>query len=269
MKKMENNPQKPKEIPESELSYFELQASLGVTTHMGGLQATKKLVKLCHIDKDVFVLDVGCGIGTTTCYMAKYDCYITGVDIREEMIAKSKKRAQRKGVQDKTEFQVADAQDLPFEDATFDVVVSESVTAFVPDKKRAITEYVRVVKPQGHIGLNETTWITPPPQELVTYLSHTTGVNPESPEGWETLLSNSGLDIVVANPCKTTYISQYINEVKMMGLTEVLRPWGRLLSLYVKSPVYRKAINEMTKKARNVPKNMFDYFGYGLYVGRK
>ena len=265
---MKSDPHVLKEIPEP--SYFELQASLGVTAHMGGLQATKELVAFCHVDKDVSVLDVGCGIGAATCYIAKtYGCSIVGVDISEEMVARSKKRAQKEGVRDKTEFRVGDAQILPFEDATFDVVVSESVIAFVQDKKRAITEYARVVKPQGYVGLNETTWITPPSQELVTYLASITGVDPESPEGWEELLKNSGLDTVVVKLCKTTYVSQFINEARMMGLTEVVRPWGRLLSLYFKDPVYRKAIKEMTKEARNVPKNVFDYFGYGLYVSRK
>ena len=249
--------------------YFELQATLGVTNHMGGLKATQELAELCRIDKDTSVLDVGCGIGATTIYLGNtYDCRIVGADIREEMVAKSKKRAQ-KGIHKNITFQVGDAENLPFENNSFDIVISESVTAFVHSKERAIAEYSRVAKPGGYIGLNETTWITPPPENLVTYLSRTMGVRPESPETWEALLKSCKLHDIVVNPCKTTIITQWINEVKMTPFIEVVKPWGRLFSLYFKDPLYRKVIHEMVKESMNIPRNIFDYFGYGLYVGRK
>ena len=57
---------------------------------------------------------------------------------------------------------VADAQCLPFADRTFDAVICESVTAFVPGKLRAVAEYARVMRPGGYVGLAEGTWLTPP-----------------------------------------------------------------------------------------------------------
>ena len=55
--------------------YFVLQSSWGLTKHLGGLKATKELIELCHIDKYSYVLDVGCDVGITACYMAKeYGC---------------------------------------------------------------------------------------------------------------------------------------------------------------------------------------------------
>jgi len=116
---------------------------------------------------------------------------VVGVDISEEMIARSNERAKRKGVEGRIEFQVADAQNLPFQDALFDVVISESATAFLEDKQSAINQYVRVTKPGGYIGLNETTWIKGmPPTEIVEYLFRTAGgVKPETPSGWKELAS--------------------------------------------------------------------------------
>lgn len=115
---MENKEQlTPKETSEPKSYYFELQASWGLTKHMGGLNATRELIELCHIDKDSYVLDVGCGVGITTCYMTKeYGCKVVGIDLSEMMVKRSKERAKRKGVEDKVEFRVADAQNLPFKD---------------------------------------------------------------------------------------------------------------------------------------------------------
>ena len=264
-----NKDQPSEKIQNVEPYYFELQAALGVTNHMGGLKATQELAELCHLNKDISVLDVGCGSGATTLYLAEtYTCEVIGADIREEMVARSKERAQKNIIKNAT-FQVGDAENLPFDNNSFDVVISESVTAFVHSKERALVEYSRVARPGGYIGLNETTWISPPPENLVTYLSRTMGVQPESPEHWEALLNNTGLHDIVVKPCKTTIISQWVNEVKMTPFIDVVKPWGRLFSLYLKDPLYRNVIQEMVKESMNIPRNIFDYFGYGLYVGRK
>ena len=127
-----------------EATYFGIQAYAGITKHGGSLSATREFIQLCHIKKDSLVLDVGCGVGATSCYLAKkIGCRIVGVDIREDMVARAKERAQRETNGHLVEFVVMDAQDLPFEDGTFDAVISESVTLFVGDKRRALNEYVR------------------------------------------------------------------------------------------------------------------------------
>lgn len=102
------------------------------------------------------MLDVGCGTGKTACYMSRtYGCSVIGVDVSEKMVRWSTQRAERGGLKDKVQFRVADAQELPFEDESFDCVMSESVLAFVPDRRRAIEGYTRVVRNGGYVGLNE------------------------------------------------------------------------------------------------------------------
>ncbi len=270
---MRNKRQSSREgISELKNPYFDLQAEMGITKHIGGLKATEELIALCHIDKDTYVLDIGCGVGTTACYLAKkIGCRVVGVDIREDMVARSKERAKRAGIEGRVEFQVADAQNLPFEDALFDVVISESVTAFPDDKRRAIGEYVRVTKPGGYVGLNETTWIkTPPPAEVVEYLFRSAGgVKPETSNGWKELLEGSGLRDIVVRTDKFAPLSQFVGEIRMVGFSGFLRACGTLLSLYFKSSPHRKAIKELKKGARNVPKKLLDYYGYGIYIGMK
>ena len=252
--------------------YFDLQAKVGITRHPGGLKTTRELIELCRIDRDTFVLDVGCGIGMSACYIAKKSgSRVVGVDISEKMIARSKERAEREGVKGKVEFQVADAQNLPFEDDLFDIVISESATAFAEHKQSAINQYVRVIKPGGYVALNETTWIkTQPPVELVEYLYHTVGgFKPETVDGWRELLERSGLNDIQVKTYKLAPLSQFVNEIRMAGFTDSFKAWGRLFALFFKSPIYRKAIIEMAKQARRIPRNFSEYFGYGIYVGRK
>ena len=75
---------------EPEMSYFELQAYVGTTKHMGGFESTQELIEQCHLCKGTYVLDVGCGVGATACHLAKtYGCQVVGVDLRDSMVARS------------------------------------------------------------------------------------------------------------------------------------------------------------------------------------
>ena len=245
---------------------YELVAYVGFTKpfHLGGFKATSELVELCHIDRDKYVLDVGCGTGKTPCYIAKeYGCKVVGSDISERMIDRSNERARREGVEDRVTFRVADAQTLPFEDNLFDAVIGEFITALLDDKQKGLNECVRVAKPGGYVGLNEATWIkTPPPTELVEYLSRTWGFRAEIPtsSGWEELLEGAGLRDIVVRTHKAKALSD-----KRDNLEDLLRVWHRALSLYIRSSAFRRLI----KEGLSLPKNLLEYFGYGIYVGRK
>jgi cyclopropane fatty-acyl-phospholipid synthase-like methyltransferase len=116
--------------------YFEFIASIGITKHPGSMAATRKLIALCHIDREKYVLDVGCGLGATPSYLAKTTgCRVFGVDLLGKMVAQSRARVKADGLEQRVEFRVADARDLPFEDHQFDTVISESVTSFSTTNK--------------------------------------------------------------------------------------------------------------------------------------
>jgi ubiquinone/menaquinone biosynthesis C-methylase UbiE len=144
--------------------FLDMQAYVGITKHIGGLPATKTLLSLCHVERARELLEVGCGIGVGPARVARaYDCTVVAVDISERMIEWSRRRAREEGVQDRIEFRVADVLALPFESDRFDVVLCESVLAFIADKERTIRELVRVTKPDGHVGLNEAFLLTEEP----------------------------------------------------------------------------------------------------------
>lgn len=259
------------QVAELKNPYFDIQAKMGITKHMGGLKATKELAELCHIDTDRYVLVVGCGNGISACKIAKlYDCRIMGIDISEGMVDLSRQRAKKEGLSYRVEFRVADAQDLPFNDNVFDAVVSESVTSFPDDKQKAVNEYVRVVKTGGYIGLNEVTWMEEPTQEMKEYAVRAIGgCRPETAGGWKKLLEDGGLQDVTARSNKIKKLDQVINEIRMSGLVPSVKGGYTLLKLYLMKPAYRKAMNNMAKDAWSMPKHFMKYYGYGIYVGRK
>jgi arsenite methyltransferase len=181
------------------------------------------------------------------------------------------RKGQREKEAERVEFRVADAQYLPFEDDLFDAVITESVTAFPEDKQKAVNEYVRVTKPGGHVGLNESTWLKfPPPPELIAWASQDLGANvqPLTSNGWVDLLEGTGLKEIVAKTYPVNVQDESKGILRRYGWGETLRSLCRMLCLYARSPAYRKFVKEV-RQNEITPANLDQYFGYGLYVGRK
>ena len=90
-------------IESSKFSYLDLLASIGSAKHIGGKGATDILIKEADIKPGSLVLDVGCGMGKTSCKLAKEkDCRVVGLDLMPQMIKESKARAKKLGVDGKT-----------------------------------------------------------------------------------------------------------------------------------------------------------------------
>jgi arsenite methyltransferase len=257
---------------EKKQTVFDFQAEVGLTKQLGGLKATEELVGLCHIDEGKYVLDVGCGVGVTPSYLAKkYGCRVFGVDISGRMVERSRERAKREGVEDRVEFRVADVQDLPFEDDLFDAVIGESVIALPADKQRAANECVRVAKPGGYVGFNETTWMKAPvPPELVEWVSQDSSANAEplTSDGWVGLLEGAGLTDIIVRTYEINTRNEARGILRRYGCRGMLGVLCRILFLYARSPAYRRFAKEV-REVEITPENLDEYFGYGMYVGRK
>ncbi|WP_440770315.1 class I SAM-dependent methyltransferase [Natronorubrum sp. DTA28] len=97
------------------------------------------------------VLDVACGSGTAALVAERRYCEVTGIDYVSGLIDRAEARAEANG-QD-IDFHVGDAQDMPFPDDSYDVVLSVYGVQFAPDQERAARELLRVCKSGGKIGL--------------------------------------------------------------------------------------------------------------------
>ena len=249
------------------LNYLDFQAYVGITKHNGGFAATDELLSLCHIEDAREVLNVGCGIGVGSIYVAKrHGCHVVGVDILEKMIEWSRLRAKEEKVEDKVEFRVADVLDLPYDADRFDVAFCESVLAFVEDKRRAIRECVRVTRPGGYVGLNETYWIKEPSPEMVAQVRASVGTAIPTVAAWQPLWEESGLQDRVVRFHQIDARAEIRDRMQWVGRKWALRGFGRLFRLYLTNPAARQFIREMF----GAPSlETMQQVGYGLFVGKK
>jgi len=232
--------------------------------------ATRALVKLCQILPGYRVLDVGCGAGRTPVYLAKeYDLNVIGVDIHPGMVAASKALAKFERVETQVSFRLADAQDLPFNDDSFDAVIVESVTVFPLDQQQAVNEYARVLKPGGYLGMNESSYLQPnPPEAIVAWAGQDTAMKAciHTSQGWQALLKKAGLEIMAVRLFPLDIKKEAAETMKRYGVRGLARSWSRALGLYLTQPEARNLLRQGTT---GIPTGLMDYFGYGLYVGRK
>lgn len=95
------------------------------------------------------MLDVGCGAGQIAIPAARAGVHVTGVDIAANLIEQARARAKAEGVE--AQFDEGDAEMLPYQDASFDVVVSLIGAMFAPRPDMVAAELVRVCRPGGRI----------------------------------------------------------------------------------------------------------------------
>jgi hypothetical protein len=93
-------------------------------------------------------------------------------------------------------------------------------------------------------------------------------VTPLTPEAWRTLLENAGLSDIVTHVRRVNIKGETQGLLKRYGCLGMLRTLGRALRLYLRNPNYRAFVKRVQGQGV-VPENITDYFGYGLYVGRK
>ena len=124
--------------------------------HFGGVAANDVLASSAGIDRDCHVLDVCCGMGGPSRYLAhNYGCRVTGIDLAESRIEGATRLTGMTGLDDRVEFRNANALEMPFVDGTFDVVISQEAFCHIPDKDTLIAQCARVLKPGGHIAFTD------------------------------------------------------------------------------------------------------------------
>jgi ubiquinone/menaquinone biosynthesis C-methylase UbiE len=94
-------------------------------------------------------LDVACGTGELTALAGRTGAQVTGVDFAPALIETAKRLATGRGID--VDYHVGDAENLPFEDASFDVVTSSFGAMFAPDQERTAGELARVTTPGGRL----------------------------------------------------------------------------------------------------------------------
>lgn len=122
-------------------------ALIGVTLQIVG----ETLAEAADIRAGETVIDVAAGNGNASLAAAHRLARVTSTDYVPALLEKGRARAAAEGLD--IEFRIADAEDLPFEDGSFDVALSTFGVMFAPDQPRCAAELLRVVRQGGRIGL--------------------------------------------------------------------------------------------------------------------
>jgi SAM-dependent methyltransferase len=147
-------------------------AVIGTTLQLVG----ELLAEACDVGWDEHVLDVAAGNGNATLAAARRGGRVTSTDYVSDLLDRGAERAAAEGLV--AQFALADAEDLPFADGSFDVVLSTFGVMFAPNHDRAAAELARVCRPGGRIGLANWT-----PESLVGQMFRVLGTHVQPPAG--------------------------------------------------------------------------------------
>jgi len=126
-------------------------AIIGTTLQIVG----ELLAEAADVRADDRVLDVAAGNGNATLAAARRFAHVTSTDYVPHLLEKGERRARAQGLD--IHFQVADAEALPFDDGSFDVVLSTFGAMFAPQHRQTARELLRVVRSGGRIGMSNWT----------------------------------------------------------------------------------------------------------------
>ena len=147
-------------------------AIIGTTLQIVGEQ----LAEACDLRCDDAVLDVAAGNGNATLAAARRGCRVTSTDYVAGLLDRGAERAKAERLEVK--FQAADVEALPFDDGSFDAVLSTFGVMFAPDHAKSAAEMLRVCRPGGRIGLANWT-----PEGFIGQLFKTLGKHLPPPAG--------------------------------------------------------------------------------------
>ena len=265
------------------LSYYDFMGYMDVPFfNIGGVASIDRLAELCRIGENSRVLMVGCGTGGNSCYLAQtYGCHMIGIDVAEHMIQKAQRRAEELELTDRVSFQLGDAYNLEFRPESFDVVFTVFVSQFL-DKERAFPEFVRVLEPEGYLGINEMYKADEIPPEAIDSVREGEQVfheltelpfNLNSPTEWRRAFEAATLiDIVVE---EYSGFGQQGTSLKMInefgGWVKLIKTLGRMLLLAAKSKKIRSRFGKISRGKRLLLRDEVatEYIGYILVVGKK
>lgn len=239
---------------------------LGVTEHLGGIDATRRLVEHCGITAGQYVLDAGCGTGYTACLLAReYGATVVAADMSERVLLYARQRIERAGLADRVTTVRMDIHGLDFPTETFDAAISESVLVFC-NKPQAAAEMSRVLKQNGVWGDNEFTFLKAPPPEWKTLLSSAyfgLNIQPLLADAWQALFEQAGLVNVCSEVSRLRLWKQFVSHIQVDGWRKYLAAVAHgLAGTGVRETFFNRG---MLKAWRVYPA----YVGYGLYVSHK
>ncbi len=172
---------------------------LGPSYHPGGTSLTRRLLDALQVRPGERLVDVACGVGTTSLLAAQeYGALVDGVDLSEANVKLATGAAAAADLAHRAQFHHGDAEAIPLADVGWDVVVCECALCTFPDKQTAVSEMARVLKPGGRVGITDMTADRDRlPAELTTLQAWIACVaDARTAEDYRDLLTDAGLKVL-------------------------------------------------------------------------
>ncbi len=175
---------------------------LGDSFHPGGLRLTRRLGEKLGLRPGMRVLDVASGKGESALSLAQtFGCEVVGIDFGAENVRQASVRAMESTVGRLVSFRQGDAEKIDFPEATFDAIICECAFCTFPDKRAAASEFVRVLKQGGRVGMSDLTRAATLPPELSGLLAWIACIGDARPvEEYANCLKSAGIEGVEIEP---------------------------------------------------------------------
>ena len=238
---------------------------LGDSFHPGGVELTVELAGMLNLTSDSIMLDVASGKGTSAFTVAeRFGCRVMGVDLSESNVAEANAEAVKRGVSDRIQFMLGDAEKLPFEPSDFDAILCECAFCTFPDKTKAASEFSRVLRAGGKVGISDLTRVPGPLPQLDGLLAWIACIGDAQPlDSYAAWLAGAGFCVeggITRNDCLHKMVEQIRGKLLladiMIGLKKLQIPGLDILQAKEFATAAKVAIEN--KK-----------LGYALLVGKK
>jgi sarcosine/dimethylglycine N-methyltransferase len=185
--------------------------------HFGGIEANDVLAAKAGIRREHHVLDVCSGMGGPARYLAhRIGCRVTGLDLTRSRYDSAVRLTQLAKLTGLVDFRLGDALNMPFEDASFDVVIGQEAWCHVPDKARLIAECARVVKPGGAIAFTDILRREPlQAAELQRMQEGMPFPTLETLDGYDSLLTQNGCMVIVRDDLSEHWAQVLVQRLAM------------------------------------------------------
>lgn len=230
----------------------------------GGIRTILEALKFLNLDKDSKLLDIGTSTGFTAIEIARLKkCKVVGIDINNDSLEEARARAKKFGVKDVT-FSLEDATVLSFPQESFDAVFCGNVTSLIPDRKKALLEYIRVTKQGGFIIATPMYYIKTPPDSLIDDVSKAirTKVAVQDKAYWTSFYTDPALQSVASIDFKFDAISSTTVRDFVEGILS--REHLRVLDKKSMKLLKEKYSAYMSLFAKNI-----SYMGHSIMILRK
>lgn len=178
-------------------------------------------------DASEFVL-VPCGRGRSALLIAEATAAGgAGTDPDPVMVEVATRRAARAGLGDRLHFENAPLDELPYQDAVFDLAVGEVEFGATPHPAAAVRELARVTKPGGTVVLVQLVWTRPIDADREDDLADRLGVRPLTPDQWQRMLSDAGIEAITVEDWPDPSTAHREQSV-LGGLTELFTLRGKV-----------------------------------------